>query len=195
MDLSSATYHHGDLKNALARAARAQIAEKGAASLNLRAVARVLGVTHPAAYRHFANKEALLEAVAQEGFDELADALHKSVEGEKGLEPTLYALANTYLNFALENPELTRVMFALIPADTRMKNEKLYAASKRAYTALTTSVEALGGDTSTDSAVVWALLHGLAELTIEKQVPLLEDAAKRKAVVERAVGVLAKGLT
>ena len=193
--MSSATYHHGDLKNALVRAARVQIAEKGAASLNLRAVARVLGVTHPAAYRHFANKEALLEAVAQEGFDELADALHKSVEGEKGLERTLYALADAYLNFALENPELTRVMFALIPAEARMKNERLYAASKRAYTALTTSVETLRGDTSTDSAVVWALLHGLAKLTIEKQVPLLEDAAKRRAVVMRAVGVLAKGLT
>lgn len=196
VNLGSANYHHGDLKNALVRAARARIAEKGAASLNLRAVARVVGVTHPAAYRHFADKEALLEAVAQEGFDELADALRESVEGsEEGLEPTLFALANAYLNFAVSNPELTRVMFALIPAEARMKNERLYAASKRAYTTLTTSVEGLEGDTSTDSAVVWALLHGLAKLTIEKQVPLLEDSAKRKAVVVRAVGVLAKGLT
>lgn len=136
----------------------------------------------------------MLEAVAQEGFGELADALHESVGSEEGLEPTLYALANTYIGFALENPELTRVMFALIPAEARMKNEALYAASKRAYAALTQSVEALKGDTLIDSAVVWATLHGLAKLTIEQQVPKLTDPAQREEVVSRAVRVLAKGL-
>ena len=196
MSLSSANYHHGDLKNALIRAARAQIATGGAASLNLRALARAVGVTHPAAYRHFADKEALLETVAQEGFEELADALHESIEeSERGLEPSLHALANAYLNFALEHPELTRVMFALIPAETRMQNDALYAASKRAYTALTASVEGLDGETPVDSAVVWATLHGLATLTIEKQVPLLENPEKREEVVARAVSVLSKGLT
>ena len=193
--MSSANYHHGDLKNALIRAARAQIAKEGAASLNLRALARTVGVTHPAAYRHFADKEALLETVAQEGFEELADALHASIEeSERGLEPSLHALANAYLNFALENPELTRVMFALIPVEARMKNESLYAASKRAYTALTQSVEGLESNTSVDSAVVWAALHGLAKLTIEKQVALLTDPAKREEVVVRMVKVLSTGL-
>ena len=144
--MSSGNYHHGNLKNALVRAARAQISQEGAASLNLRAVARAVGVTHPAAYRHFADKEALLEAVAQGGFDELADALHESIEENKGgLEPTLHALAHAYIYFALENPELARVMFALIPAEARMKNKELYAASKRAYTALTPECSELGG--------------------------------------------------
>ncbi len=193
--MSSANYHHGDLKNALIRAARAQIVNKGAASLNLRALARALGVTHPAVYRHFASKEVLLEAVAKEGFEELADALHESVaRGEGGLEPTLHALANAYLHFAVTNPELTRVMFALISAEARINNEPLYAASKRAYTALTASVEGLEGDTPVDSAVVWATLHGLATLTIEEQVPLLADSDKIERVVDRAVSVLSKGL-
>lgn len=190
----SSDYHHGDLKRTLVRAARAQIAQGGAAALNLRALAREVGVTHPAVYRHFADKEALLEAVAQEGFSELADALHESVRDGQGLEPTLYALAHAYIGFALEHSELTRVMFALIPADARMKNEALYAASKRAYMALIQSVEHLGGDSFVDSAVVWATLHGLAKLTIEKQVPKLTDPAQREGVVARAVSVLAKGL-
>ena len=191
----SSDYHHGDLKNALVRSARAQISKGGAAALNLRALAREVGVTHPAVYRHFASKEVLLEAVAQEGFEDLADALHESVErGKDGLEPTLYALTNAYLDFALENPELTRVMFALIPAEARMKNEALYAALKRAYAALTQCVEALEGDTLVDSAVVWATLHGLAKLTIEQQVPKLTDPAQREGVVARAVRVLARGL-
>ena len=162
--------------------------------MNLRALAREVGVTHPAVYRHFADKEALLEAVAQEGFSELADALHESVRGGQELESTLYALAHAYIGFALKHPELTRVMFALIPAEARMKNEALYAASKRAYMALIQSVEHLGGDSFVDSAVVWATLHGLAKLTIEKQVPKLTDPAQREGVVARAVSVLAKGL-
>ena len=190
----SSDYHHGNLRNALVRSARVQISRKGAAALNLRALAREVGVTHQAVYRHFADKEALLEAVAQEGFDELADALHESISGEEELEPTLYALANAYLGFALEYPEITRVMFALIPAEARMKNEPLYAASKRAYAALTQSVEMLEGDMLVDSAVVWATLHGLAKLTIEKQVPKLADPAQREEVVARTVRVLAKGL-
>ena len=190
----SSDYHHGDLKNTLVRAAQVQIAEGGAAALNLRALARTVGVTHPAVYRHFTSKEVLLEAVAQEGFEELADALHESIGREEGLEPTLYALANTYIDFALKHPELTRVMFALIPAEARMKNEPLYAASKRAYMALVQSVEHLEGDSFIDSAVVWATLHGLAKLTIEKQVPKLTDPAQREEVVARAVSVLARGL-
>ena len=190
----SSDYHHGDLKNTLVRAARRQISEGGAAALNLRALARTVGVTHPAVYRHFADKEALLEAVAQEGFNELADALHESIEREEGLEPKLYALAHAYISFAMKHPELTRVMFALIPAEARMKNGPLYAASKRAYAALTQSVEALGSDIYIDSAVVWATLHGLAELTIEKQVSKLADPAQREEVVARAVSVLARGL-
>ena len=196
--MSGVNYHHGDLKNALVWAARTQIENEGAASLNLRKVAREVGVTHPAAYRHFASKEALLEAVAQEGFEELADALHESIKGgKKGLEPTLHALARTYLSFALDNPELTRVMFALISAEARMQNEPLYAASKRAYAVLTASVAALDGDASVDSAdsvVVWASLHGLAKLTIEKQVALLTNPVKREEVVARMVRVLSTGL-
>ena len=152
-------------------------------------------MTHPAVYRHFASKEVLLEAVAREGFEELADALHGNIERvEGGLEFTFRSLADAYIGFALENPELTRVMFALIPAEARMKNEPLYAASKRAYGALLQSVERLGGDSYVDSAVVWATLHGLAKLTIEKQVPKLTDSAQREEVVARAVSVLAKGL-
>lgn len=192
--MSGKAYHHGDLKVALIRAAREQLGAGGAGSLKLRGVARAVGVTHPAAYRHFTSKEALLEAVAQQGFDELADALHAATEPNRGLEATLHALADSYLNFALRNPELTRVMFALIPADARMQNEALYGASKRAYTALTASVETLPGDTLTDSAVVWATLHGLAELTTQKQIPKLVDPKERDRVVARAVSILARGL-
>ena len=188
------SYHHGNLKDALIRAAHEQIEEAGAASLNLRALARELGVTHPAVYRHFKDKDALLEAVAQQGFEELAEALHASSEGG-GLEHLLQTRTEAYMNFALQNPECLRVMFALIPAEARMKNEALYAASKRAYAALLDMVEGVEGDPYINSAVVWATLHGLTILTIEKQIPKLVDKAERAEVVAQAVAVLQKGLS
>lgn len=188
------TYHHGDLKTALIEAARAQIAKEGAASLNLRALARDLGVTHPAVYRHFKDKDALLEAVAQQGFEDLADALHRE-SGSGGAEQRLRVCTEAYMRFALQNPELLRVMFALIPADARMKNEILYTASKRAYAALLDIVADVEGDPYINSAVVWATLHGLTMLTIEQQIPKLVDEAERAEVVARAVVVLRKGLS
>ena len=192
-ELAQDSYHHGKLKDALVDAASRQIADKGAASLNLRALARGLGVTHPAVYRHFADKDALLEAVAQRGFESLADVLYEA-KGE-GLESQLRSRADAYLSFALANPELLRVMFALIPAERREQNEVLYTASKRAYAALLDIVAEVEGDPYVNSAVVWATLHGLAKLTIEKQVPKLVDPKERQEVIARAVVVLTRGLS
>lgn len=194
MATSKDNYHHGNLKDALVMAARTQVAAEGAASLNLRALARELGVTHPAVYRHFKDKDALLEAVAQRGFEALANELHASGGGE-GLEKRLSALTRAYLDFAMANPELLRVMFALIPAEQREQNEALYAASKRAYAALLECVAELDGDAYVNSAVVWSTLHGLAKLTIERQVPKLVDPDTREDVLAKAVEVLRKGLS
>lgn len=187
-------YHHGDLKNALIKAAREQLAEGGPASLNLRALARSLGVTHPAAYRHFTNKDALLEAVAEQGFLELAARLRERRAGEQSQEARLRALFTAYIDFAEEYPELIRVMFALIPAPAKKRNAQLYAASKDAYAVLTESVAGAAGNSTINSAVVWGMVHGLASLSIEQQLVILTDPKKREAVVDKAVSVLSKGL-
>lgn len=187
-------YHHGDLKNALIKAAREQLAEGGPASLNLRALARSLGVTHPAAYRHFTNKDALLEAVAEQGFLELAARLRERRAGERGQEARLRALLTAYIDFAEEYPELIRVMFAFIPAPAKKRNAQLYAASKDAYAVLAESVEGAAGDSTINSAVVWGMVHGLASLRIEQQLVILADPEKREAVVDKAVSVLSRGL-
>ena len=187
-------YHHGDLKNALIKAAREQLAQEGPASLNLRALARSLGVTHPAAYRHFRDKGALLEAVAEQGFLELAGRLREHRATERGAEARLRALVVAYIGFAEEHPDLTRVMFALIPAAAKKRNAQLYAASKDAYAVLTESVAGTTGDSSVNSAVVWGMVHGLASLSIEQQLVILADPEKRDAVIAKAVSVLSKGL-
>ncbi len=194
--MSNSTYHHGDLKNSLIAAAREQIEKDGATSLNLRALARTLGVTHPAVYRHFADKEALLEAVAEQGFEKLAAQLAAAVAEEyEDAEPRLHALATTYVDFALAHPELLHVMFALIPYDARVRNDSLYAATKKAYAVLLDSVTDMPGEERTNGAIVWATMHGLAQLAIERQMLILNDNEERAEVVAKAAAMLSKGLS
>ncbi len=188
-------YHHGDLKSALIAAAREQIATLGAAALNLRALARTIGVTHPAVYRHFADKEALLDAVAEMGFDELTATLRGAAgQSAPGSEARMHALATAYVNFAVAHPELMRVMFGLGSKDARMKNEALFAASKRAYGMLLESVGGIDGDELINSAIVWALMHGLAQLIVERQLPVFIDPQQREVVITKAAQVLSYGL-
>lgn len=191
--MSTPNYHHGNLKNALVEAALAQVSREGAASLNLRALARSLGVTHPAVYRHFANKEALLEAVAQHGFETLATTLEDAV-AETSSEETLEALITAYVGFAAAHPELSRVMFALVSAQARADNPELYAATKKAYAVLLSSIGETPGGEQVRGPVVWALVHGLAQLTVEKQLDKLGDPEQRSVIIKKAAEVIRKGL-
>src|SRR5262245_65136802 len=72
------TYHHGDLPRALRGAAARLVAERGADGFTLREAARLVGVNHAAAYRHFSDKRALLAAIAQDGYATLAVRLHRA---------------------------------------------------------------------------------------------------------------------
>jgi AcrR family transcriptional regulator len=188
-----ASYHHGDLKNALIAAARVQIEKQGAASLNLRVLAKAVGVTHPAVYRHFSDKETLLLAVAQRGFEELAERLEQASE-VKGKTERLRSIAHAYVGYVLEHRELCRVMFTHISAETRMSHEELYAASKRAFGVLVESTQGSKGDFRINSAVVWAMFHGVAELIVQKQMPILADEKQRNKLIDKAVSVLSKGI-
>src|SRR5580704_725515 len=97
MPSSSARYHHGDLRAACLRAAQELLEEDGATALSVRAVARRAGVSPGAPYRHYADRDALISAVAAEGYRELAGHLA--------------AVAVAYVKFALGRPALFRVMF------------------------------------------------------------------------------------
>src|SRR3954452_9491952 len=106
------SYHHGDLRRALLDAARVELHKVGLRELSLRSVARRAGVTHTAAYHHFADKEELLRRVAQEGFEKLDAAMVKEVEAA-GAHPLerLVGAARGYPPFAEDDPEALRLMF------------------------------------------------------------------------------------
>jgi AcrR family transcriptional regulator len=105
-------YHHGDLARALTQAAIDLIAKSGPEAFTVREVARTVGVDHAAAYRHFADKHALLVAVAEDGFATLADRMQRALIGLPLDEPSarLQRLGAAYVRFALTHPSQFQVM-------------------------------------------------------------------------------------
>ncbi|MEZ5213067.1 TetR/AcrR family transcriptional regulator [Gordonia sp. (in: high G+C Gram-positive bacteria)] len=159
-------YHHGDLPAALVRAALELLDADGAeADLSLRAVARRAGVSAGAPYRHFADRNALLSAVAAVGYRELADSLAAAAP-DAHTPDDLAAIAVAYVRFALDRPGLFRVMFGGL-CDT--DNADRVAAVTAINTYLTNVIARTV--TSDDPAVAatgaWALVHGLAFLFLD----------------------------
>lgn len=105
-------YHHGDLACACLDAAIKRIAIDGVEKLSLRAVARDLGVSQTAPYRHFNDKTHLLTLLAQQGFELLAEQTKQAtVDQHGGLQESMMACGLAYLNFAKHHPEHYRLMF------------------------------------------------------------------------------------
>ncbi|HEY3820185.1 MAG TPA: TetR/AcrR family transcriptional regulator [Polyangiaceae bacterium] len=114
------TYHHGDLERALVDASIALLAKKGMDAFTLREVSRHVGVSHAAVYRHFADKSAMLEAIAVRGYQELTECLRAAIADvpRTRVEKRLLAIGVAYVMFALEQEPRFRVM-------TRPRREEL----------------------------------------------------------------------
>ncbi|HEV2461595.1 MAG TPA: TetR/AcrR family transcriptional regulator, partial [Ktedonobacterales bacterium] len=166
-------YHHGDLRAALIRAGLAILAEEGIQALSLRAAARRAGVSHAAPYRHFADKEALLAAIAEEGFNmfaaevEAARARYPGSPREQ-LEETAWA----YVRFALAHPDHLRVMFGGSIRDPQAY-PGLREAGSRAFAVLVDIIRAgqdagtmIAGEARLLAFVAWTQVHGLSLLLI-----------------------------
>ena len=169
-------YHHTDLKNTLVTAGLALLAERGVNELNLRAVARRAGVSHTAPYRHFADKEALLVAIAEDGFRRL-DAQLTAAKGAAtdSAKQQLVAVGRAYIVFASEQQDSFRLMFSHIIAH-REQYLALCALAQSCFQLLQSIIEAgqASGEFITVDRIeltksVWSMLHGLASLLVEGQ--------------------------
>ena len=106
------SYHHGDLRAALIKAATAEIERGGYENLSLRELADSVGVSRGAPYRHFADRRALLAAVAADGFERLTAIYRKAMMGSgKTPQDRLAAAGRGYLRFAAKRPQMFRLMF------------------------------------------------------------------------------------
>ncbi|KOG80590.1 MULTISPECIES: TetR/AcrR family transcriptional regulator [Streptomyces] len=159
------TYHHGDLRAACLRAARELLEEDGSAALSLRAVARRAGVSATAPYRHYSDREALVSAVAAEGYRELAEHLARA-HPVPSTPDELAAVAVAYVRFALEHPALFRAMFAE-PCDPTSEERVAATEAISAYVRTIVGAAFPGVDAEALSTTVWALVHGLAFLHLD----------------------------
>ena len=171
------SYHHGDLRRALLDEALAIIRAHGVDGVTLREIGARLGVSRTALYRHFADKRALLTAVATEGFRTLREQLVAAWEGGGRGPAAFQAMGAAYVRFAVDNPSHYRVMFSRF-VETQPQEPELATEAGGAFQALVDSVAALqrdgillGDDTVLMARYVWAVVHGVAMLAIDGQLP------------------------
>lgn len=168
-----AQYHHGDLRRALLQAAVRTIQKHGFNALTLRAVGDELGVSRTALYRHFADKSALLTAVAAEGFRMFRLDLLAAWEGAGKGAAGFTAMGEAYVRFAMSNPWHYRVMFGG-GFELDGSDPELNAEGAGAFQALVDALleqQARGlvrkDEPHTQAQFVWAVVHGIAMLAID----------------------------
>lgn len=186
---TSKNYHHGDLRAAAIEAGLKLLEEREADDPGLREVARAVGVSATALYRHFPDKAAFLRALAAAGFERLAAAQRAAAEAAGGGDAGFGATGRAYVRFALANPALFRLLFsATIPAGDpfNRRPEEMPEAFRMLWdNAARLAPQDAGPDAAPLIALeAWALVHGLATLILDGQIPrndALIDALLSKA--------------
>jgi AcrR family transcriptional regulator len=196
MAVSPRPYHHGNLRAALLARAEETLSQEGAGELSLRELARQVGVSHAAPRRHFPDKRALLDALAEDGFERLGRDLRDAMDaaGER-FEDRLLAFAQAYVAFATRHAALLELMYA--GKHRPGAAASLRAAADRAFEAPLALIaegqaagEVVPGDPDRVSLVAWAALQGLASLVNAGML----DHAGLDEVVADAVHRLVLGL-
>lgn len=178
-------YHHGHLREALLQGAVRVIAEQGPEGFTLREVTRRAGVSHNAPYRHFRDKDALLAAVAAEGFRELTRKMREAAEKKSTALGKLKQSGLAYVEFAVRRPEHFTVMFDV---PVRGSQDAEYAeASEESFNALVGFVrncqeagQLPGGNTLERALTAWSLVHGIAKLAATGRLPFRTNSAVLK---------------
>lgn len=175
-------YHHGDLRTALIDAGLVELEQKGLESLSLRSIAARVGVSHTAPKNHFDGLRGLLTAIATVGFERHAAEMRRGVEGHPPGKARLEAAGNGYVRFALENPELFKLMFSstLCNAD----DPELKKAARSSYEVLRGIAHGLAWDKADAPGspwrtewMLWSMVHGYAMLLLEGQIRRNEDGS------------------
>jgi AcrR family transcriptional regulator len=192
-------YHHGDLKRALVEAALALIAEKGPKGFSLSEAARRAGVSPAAPYRHFTDKAHLLAAVAEQGFNDLHDALREAAEEFPAPHQRMIEMSRRYVRWAVAHPDHYRVMFGedmnkadhpgLIDAGTRAFGDLLEVIDQ-----CVTAEVIRGGNPRRIAGPMWSVLHGIASLAIGGELRHVGVDETPEDLAARSISELVNGL-
>ncbi|HPF24825.1 MAG: TetR/AcrR family transcriptional regulator [Hyphomonas sp.] len=172
-------YHHGDLRAALIEEGLAQLEAKAPDEVSLREIARNVGVSATAVYRHFPDKAALFKALCDVAGQRMAAAFREAMSGTTDTREAFNQMGRAYVKFALHNPSLFRVtMTQSVPQDRRGAPP---GAVDDPFAMLSDTLDALMPPDAPRSArdvkrlQAWAMVHGLAMLMLDGQVPANED--------------------
>ena len=150
-----------DRERRITAAAREIAIAEGWDAVTIRRLAEAIEYSQPVLYAHFANRDAIVAAVAVEGFRELADALRLAPNGLADSREAIRAVASAYVDFAWGQPAIYEAMFAM-PTGLPFAEADAPPALRDAYAALAAVVPGRDVDTATET--FWAALHGLVEL-------------------------------
>lgn len=166
-------YHHGNLRQALLQAAEAALEARGASVLSLRELSRQVGVSHTSPRRHFADKQALLDALAQSGFQRLDVALAQATEGRaRNFSARLTNFAQAYIEFALKHPALWGLMFESkhrprAPSELLEASNAAFSHGPGLFKAGQAAGEIVPGDPWRLSLTLSAALQGLVSISTD----------------------------
>lgn len=192
---TTARYHHGDLRRALLTRAERKLETTGVEGLSLRDLAREVGVSHSAPRRHFADRQALLDALAIQGLERLGSRLDAALADSTGtFSARMTAFASAYVDFATRHPALLALMFARKDRpdapELREANDRAFAAPSALIAQAAADGEITSDDPDRVAMAVLATLQGLASIITSGMI------GRRSAdtVVTGTVEVLLHGL-
>ncbi len=195
MSTSTQKYHHGDLRTALLREGMALIQESGPEALTLRKLAERLSVSAMAPYRHYSDKDALLAAIAADGFQQLKARLETAERSNEPASSPLLREGIAYVLFALDHPALFRLMFGA--NRPQGQDPELDTARAGAFDALLRHMQA---DATTDERRAqargcWSLVHGLALLLLDGLLQVPKGVAPEVWVAEIIGGTVGDSIS
>ena len=167
--MAAKPFHHGNLRDELLGRARATLRETGEDGLSLRQLARETGVSHGAPRRHFPERQHLLDALAEQGFDELTATVVEQFQRSGGeVVAAFRAVARTYIDFAVDDAALMDLMFAM---KNRSSAPQVSSAADRFFTTIGSIMDAVIPPSAVSIAddmrlrlLLVSTLHGIASL-------------------------------
>jgi AcrR family transcriptional regulator len=166
------SYHHGELRQALIDAARQLVLEQGNEDFSLSDACRRAGVSTAAPYRHFADKQEILAEVVAQGFVDMAEKARTACERfPQGARDRIIAVGTVYLEFAIAEVALFRLMFGQKPhmeqhVGVTMKGKACFAYVMQEVVSYC-EINGIDGDARMIAVQLWTLVHGAASLMID----------------------------
>ncbi|WP_074204397.1 TetR/AcrR family transcriptional regulator [Parasphingorhabdus marina] len=201
--MQTKSYHHGDLRSAILNEARTILESQGEEAMTMRRIAEGIGVSAMAAYKHFANRDAILQALAIEGFNKLARVTSRARKKNKlPADAQLVAIGVAYIMHGISHPEIYRVMFGQLTSGITDAATK--SAADEAYgvlcDCLRDNAEHFGfekKEAETHAFSVWSMAHGMTSLFVEGHARTrnFKTKAQQRAVATRGAELVARGVS